>query len=260
MKEHKVLAHLLVSLCWCCHYAFASRRGLLDYGLSLGAALPFVCVFFLGPRISFSRFHLLVKDARCPLESPPNARANIITNHGGRGLQHILLLLTSRWRITATPPAVTKKNKGVYKLAGINTKLKLSTNCYVERLSRPKQVCALTAKPSHCLERFLSYTCCMLLLCCSVFSLPSRNQYLIRGYESQQRRTMGVKAMSHMLSTHLYYRRSFPFYTFNILGGLDDEGAVGRCRSVDFICSIRVLCRRFRLVGRRPPFAKYHLT
>ena len=30
--------------------------------------------------------------------------------------------------------------------------------------------------------------------------------------------------MSRMLSTHLYYRRSFPFYTFNIVGGLDEEG------------------------------------
>lgn len=37
---------------------------------------------------------------------------------------------------------------------------------------------------------------------------------------------MGTEAVSRMLSTHLYYRRSFPFYTFNIVGGLDAEGAV----------------------------------
>lgn len=37
---------------------------------------------------------------------------------------------------------------------------------------------------------------------------------------------MGTVAVSRMLSTHLYYRRSFPFYTFNIVGGLDDEGAL----------------------------------
>lgn len=35
---------------------------------------------------------------------------------------------------------------------------------------------------------------------------------------------MGSGAVSRMLSTHLYYRRSFPFYTFNIVGGLDEEG------------------------------------
>eukprot|EP00904_Undaria_pinnatifida_P001340 jgi/Undpi1/11206/HiC_scaffold_30.g13504.m1 len=69
-------------------------------------------------------------------------------------------------------------------------------------------------------------------------------QYLIRDYESQQRRTMGVKAMSHMLSTHLYYRRSFPFYTFNILGGLDDEGT-GAVYGYDAVGSferVRVAC------------------
>ncbi|CAN0146360.1 unnamed protein product, partial [Hapterophycus canaliculatus] len=49
-------------------------------------------------------------------------------------------------------------------------------------------------------------------------------RYLIREYETQQRRPMGTKAVSRMLSTHLYYRRSFPFYTFNIVGGLDEEG------------------------------------
>ncbi len=38
---------------------------------------------------------------------------------------------------------------------------------------------------------------------------------------------MGTEAVSRMLSTHLYYRRSFPFYTFNIVGGLDEEGACG---------------------------------
>lgn len=53
------------------------------------------------------------------------------------------------------------------------------------------------------------------------------HQYLIRDYEMQQRRAMGTEAVSRMLSTHLYYRRSFPFYTFNIVGGLDEEGACG---------------------------------
>lgn len=53
---------------------------------------------------------------------------------------------------------------------------------------------------------------------------PSVYQYLIRDYETQQRRAMGTEAVSRMLSTHLYYRRNFPFYTFNIVGGLDEEG------------------------------------
>ncbi|CAM9591297.1 unnamed protein product, partial [Choristocarpus tenellus] len=49
-------------------------------------------------------------------------------------------------------------------------------------------------------------------------------RYLIRDYESQHRCSMGTATASRMLSTHLYYRRSFPFYTFNILGGLDNQG------------------------------------
>lgn len=39
---------------------------------------------------------------------------------------------------------------------------------------------------------------------------------------------MSTKAVSRMLSTHLYYRRGFPFYTFNIVGGLDEEGVCAK--------------------------------
>lgn len=49
----------------------------------------------------------------------------------------------------------------------------------------------------------------------------------------QQRRVMGTEAVSRMLSTHLYYRRSFPFYTFNIVGGLDGEGL---CEYICLLC------------------------
>lgn len=43
---------------------------------------------------------------------------------------------------------------------------------------------------------------------------------------------MGTATVSRMLSTHLYYRRSFPFYTFNIVGGLDEEGVL----VVEYVC------------------------
>ncbi|CAN0218789.1 unnamed protein product, partial [Discosporangium mesarthrocarpum] len=49
-------------------------------------------------------------------------------------------------------------------------------------------------------------------------------RYLIRDYESQHSRPLGTTAASRMLSTHLYYRRGFPFYTFNLVCGLDSQG------------------------------------
>lgn len=43
-------------------------------------------------------------------------------------------------------------------------------------------------------------------------------------YKFNHRKDMSLTAISQMLSTMLYYRRFQPYYTFNVLGGLDDNG------------------------------------
>jgi len=43
-------------------------------------------------------------------------------------------------------------------------------------------------------------------------------------YEHQHGKPMATPAIAQLLSTTLYHRRFFPLYTFNILGGLDENG------------------------------------
>ena len=45
-------------------------------------------------------------------------------------------------------------------------------------------------------------------------------------YRHEHNKGMSTKAVAAMLSTILYYKRFFPYYVYNIIGGLDEEGKI----------------------------------
>ncbi|KAL6046046.1 Pbf1p [Balamuthia mandrillaris] len=49
-------------------------------------------------------------------------------------------------------------------------------------------------------------------------------QARLQTYEYEHRKPMSTPAIAQLLSTTLYHKRFFPYYTFNVLGGLDEEG------------------------------------
>lgn len=55
-------------------------------------------------------------------------------------------------------------------------------------------------------------------------ALKERLDTIVRMYKYQHGKEMSVKACAQRLATILYQKRFFPYYTYAILGGLDEEG------------------------------------
>jgi hypothetical protein len=43
-------------------------------------------------------------------------------------------------------------------------------------------------------------------------------------YEHAHHKPMGLKAIARMIQTMLYAKRFFPYYVYNILGGIEEDG------------------------------------
>jgi 20S proteasome subunit beta 6 len=43
-------------------------------------------------------------------------------------------------------------------------------------------------------------------------------------YEHAHNKPMGLKAIARMIQTMLYAKRFFPYYVYNILGGIEEDG------------------------------------
>lgn len=57
-----------------------------------------------------------------------------------------------------------------------------------------------------------------------VLTLTKNVKTRLKMYEQEHSKVMNCKSIAQMLSTMLYYKRFFPYYTWNLLAGLDAEG------------------------------------
>jgi len=65
-----------------------------------------------------------------------------------------------------------------------------------------------------------------------VLTLVNILEARLKMYKHEHQKEMSTSAIAAMLSTVLYYRRFFPYYTYNLLAGIDDNG-VGCVYSFD---------------------------
>lgn len=65
-------------------------------------------------------------------------------------------------------------------------------------------------------------------------------------YKHSNNKTMSSGAIAAMLSTILYGRRFFPYYVYNIIGGLDEEGKYFSANTVNlfpYMCGFNLVIK-----------------
>lgn len=74
----------------------------------------------------------------------------------------------------------------------------------------------------------------------------------IQIYQQQHNKQMSCPAMGQLLSNTLYYKRFFPYYSFNVLGGLDSEGKLLQALNVIFMPFLCIDASFFSFLGLIP--------
>ena len=59
-------------------------------------------------------------------------------------------------------------------------------------------------------------------------SLSKQAALTLQWYEHAHHKQMPLKAIARMIQTMLYGRRFFPYYVYNILGGIEEDGELDR--------------------------------
>lgn len=76
------------------------------------------------------------------------------------------------------------------------------------------------------------------------FSLPLVANYFYRDpqwYRHAHAKDMPIRSIARLIQTMLYARRFFPYYVYNILGGIEEDGkSLMPDRALDLCCPSRI--------------------
>ncbi|KAK8965386.1 Proteasome subunit beta type-1 [Platanthera guangdongensis] len=131
-----------------------------------------------------------------------------------------------------------------YCVVAADTRLSVGYSIYTRDYSKICNLCDLLFPADKCVLASSGFQGDMKALQKNLAAKHLVSVHLLHIYQHQHNKQMSCPAMARLLSNTLYYKRFFPYYTFNILGGLDNEGkgcvytydAVGSYERVGYSC------------------------